>query len=196
MGKFRVTAMAAAGALLFPCASFAQEEPKGMPQLDFNNPLTIAQVVWLAIIFFALYLLLGKWALPQVGEVLQLRAETIAADLEAARIAKAEADAAVAELTAATRQAHGEAQAEIASAVAAAKAEADQQAGVANARLEAQLAAAEHQIADARAAAMGALRQVATDTASVVVHRLTGMTAELPAIDAAVGGLLAARSLA
>ena len=196
MVALRVPAMAAAGTLLFPCAGFAQEAPTGMPQLDFHNPLTIAQVVWLAIIFFVLYLLLAKWALPQVSDVLQLRAETIAADLDAARIAKSEADAAVAELTAATRHAHAEAQGEIASAVAAARAAADQQAGIANARLDAQLAAAERQIAAARAAAMGALRQVATDTASVVIHRLTGMTTDLPAIDSAVGTLLAARAAA
>ena len=44
-----------------------------MPQLDFANPLTIAQIVWLAIIFFTLYLLLSRWALPQVAEVLEVR---------------------------------------------------------------------------------------------------------------------------
>ncbi len=30
-----------------------------MPQLDFANPLTISQVVWMALIFGALYFLLS-----------------------------------------------------------------------------------------------------------------------------------------
>jgi F-type H+-transporting ATPase subunit b len=196
VGRLRVPALAAAGTLLFSCASFAQGEPKGMPQLDFRNPLTIAQVVWMAIIFLALYLLVGKWALPQVSAVLETRAATISADLDAARAAKAEADAAVAELTTATRQAQTAAQAEIASAVAAAKADADKLAVIANARLDAQLADAERQIDAARRSALGALREVASETAGMIVRRLTGIEADQTAIEQAVGPLLAARSQA
>ena len=39
----------------------------GMPQLQFNNPLTTGQVFWGAVIFLLLYLLLGRSALPRVG---------------------------------------------------------------------------------------------------------------------------------
>jgi F-type H+-transporting ATPase subunit b len=186
-------AIATAGSVLFSSAAFAQEQTKGMPQLDFANPLTLSQVVWLGVIFLALYLLLAKWALPQVSEVLAARAATIGRDLEAAQAAKAEADAYVAELTAATRQAHADAQREIADAVEAAKAAAAAQAAEMNARLEAQLVAAERQIAAARATALGALRQVATETATTVVNRLTGMAPDVRAIDAVVGNVLAAR---
>jgi F-type H+-transporting ATPase subunit b len=186
-----------AGILLLTSAAQAAEEAKeGMPQLNFANPLTLAQVVWLAIIFVVLYLLLSRWALPQVGEVLEMRAETIARDLEAARGAKAGADSAVAELTEATRQAQSGAQAEIAGAVAQAKEAAAAQAAVLNARLDAQLTAAEGQIAAARGAALGALRQVATDTAAEVVARLTGNRPDVAAVDAAVGTALAARGQA
>ncbi|HEY2131733.1 MAG TPA: F0F1 ATP synthase subunit B' [Acetobacteraceae bacterium] len=194
LANIRMPAIAAAGFLLTSSTGFAEDQPKGMPQLDFSNPLTISQVVWLVLIFLTLYVLLAKWALPQVSEVLAARAATIERDLDAARDAKAEADAAVAELTAATRQAQASAQAEIDSAVAAARKDAADQAAAANARLQAQLAAAEAQIAAARASALGALRQVATDTASVVVNRLTGMTPDTQAVDAAVGTALAARS--
>jgi F-type H+-transporting ATPase subunit b len=166
-----------------------------MPQLDFHNPLTISQVVWLAIIFFVFYRLLSRWALPKVAEVLQVRADTIARDLDAARAAKVEADRAVAEFTAATRAAQSGAQAEIAGAVASAKEAAAAQAATLNARLEAQLAVAETQIAAARQSALGALRQVATDTAAVVVQRLTGVAAPAPAVDAAVRAALAARNI-
>lgn len=175
-------------------AAPAGEAKGGMPQLDFSNPMTISQVVWLAIIFAVLYGLLSRWALPMVGEVLEMRAGTIAADLEVARAAKADADAAVAEFTAATRAAQATAQAEIATAVASAKEAAAAQAVELNARLDTQLAAAEQRIATARAAAMGALRQVANDTAGAVVVRLTGTAPQADVVDQAVGAALAARA--
>jgi F-type H+-transporting ATPase subunit b len=175
-------------------ATAGEPEGQGMPQLNFRSPLTMSQVVWMAIIFLVLYLLLTYWALPQVDQVLETRARTIAADLDAARAAKAESDAAVAELSEATRRAHTEAQAAIAEALARAKAEAAAEQAQANARLEAQLAAAEQRIGEARTAAMGALREVATDTAQMVVRRLTGRAAEPVAVDAAVATALAARA--
>jgi len=184
------------GSVLVASAAWAEEAKKGMPQLDFHNPLTISQVVWLAIIFLVLYVLLSRWALPQVAGVLEARAATIAGDLEAARRAKASADASIAELTKATQEAQASARAEIGAAVDAAKAAADAQSATLNARLEAQLAAAETQIASARASAMGALRQVAAETTSVVVARLTGASANAGAVDAAVGRALAARGQA
>ena len=164
-----------------------------MPQLDFSNPLTLAQVVWMAIIFGLLYYLLARYALPQVSGVLENRAERIAGDLDSARAAKSQADAAVAEITEAGRRAAAEAQAGISQAVAQAKAEAAEQARVADERLNTQLAEAEGRIRAARTQAMGALRQVATETAAVVVNRLTGQTADAAAIDAAVGSAMQAR---
>ncbi len=187
---------AAACVSFFASVAVAAEAKKGMPQLDFGNVLTKSQVVWLAIIFVLLYLLLSKWALPMVGTVLEKRAATIAGDLQAAQTAKLAADAAVAELTAKTRAAQAGAQAEIASAVDAAKAVATAQAASLNARLEAQLSEAERQIAAARNAAMGALRQVAGETAAVVVARLTGTSPAAATIDTAVGSALAVRGLA
>ena len=173
---------------------FTAHAAEGMPQLDFGNPLTVSQIVWLAIIFVVLYFLLARWALPQVANVLELRAATIGADLEAARMAKIEADGAVAEFTAATREAQSSAQASIAAATTAAKAEAAQQSAVLNERLDAQLAEAEQRIGAARTSALGALRQVATDTASVVVARLTGHSPDAGIVDHEVGAVMAASS--
>jgi len=165
-----------------------------MPQLDFANPLTISQVVWMFLIFGALYLLLARWALPVVGEVLEHREKRILADLDSARIAKEQADAAVAEIAERSRAASAEAQAEIAKAVAAAKAEAAEKARVDNEALERQLAEAEQRIGVARNQAMGALREVAIDTASTVVTRLTGHPADPVSVEAAVGHVMTARA--
>ena len=55
---------------------------QGMPQLQFGNPFLTAQILWGAIIFIVLYFVLARFALPQVSSVLELRAATIAADLQ------------------------------------------------------------------------------------------------------------------
>ncbi len=164
-----------------------------MPQLDFSNPLTLAQVVWMAIIFGLLYYLLARYALPQVAGVVENRANRIAADLDSARAAKVQSDAAVAEITEAGRRAAAEAQSAINQAVAHAKAEAAEGSRAADERLNEQLAVAEQRIGAARASAMGALRQVATETAGMVVSRLTGRDADTAAVEAAVGSVMSAR---
>ncbi len=184
----RIASLATA-VLFLPAAAMAE----GMPQLDFKNPLTTSHVVWGVLIFVVLYLLLSRWALPQVAEVLEMRATAIARDLEAARTAKGAVDAAISELTEATRAAQTGAQTEINRAVDAAQAAAAEQNARLNERLEAQLASAEQQISAARATALGALRQVATETAMNVVGRLTGVAANAQAVDEAVGAALVAR---
>jgi F-type H+-transporting ATPase subunit b len=182
---------------VLPLAAFlllpALARADGMPQLDFANPLTTWQVIWGAIIFILFYLLVSRWGLPQVGNVLEMRAATIANNLDAAGGAKAQADKAVAELNEAIRSAQAGAQAEITRAIDAAKQSAAEQSARLNARLDAQLASAEQQIGAARTAALGALRQVATETASVVIGRLTGAAPDRAALDAAIGAELAAR---
>ena len=118
-------------------------EPKGMPQLDFGNPLLLSQVVWGAVIFVLFYLLCARWVLPRMGAVIEARQASIAGDLETARTAKAQADAAVAELTAARRSAQARAQAQVDTATQEAKSRAAAAAAEGNARLDAQLAQAD-----------------------------------------------------
>ena len=75
------------GAMAQVAAEHAPPEQSsgGMPQLDFGNPWTIAQVVWMLIIFGALYFVMKQYALPQVEGVLAARRARIEADLESAR---------------------------------------------------------------------------------------------------------------
>ena len=169
----------------------AGPEKEGMPQLNFASPLTTSQVVWGAIIFALMYVLLSRWALPQVSSVVDSRNATVSRDLDTARASKTEADRAVAELTAATRRARADAASAVASAAKQAKDQAALQSAAMNERLDAQIAEAETRIGQARAAAMGALRQVAGETATVVITRLTGHAPETAAVDGAVGELLA-----
>lgn len=165
-----------------------------MPQLDFSNPLTIAQVVWMAIIFGLLYYLLSRYFLPQVAQVVDDRAHRIATDLDSARAAKAKSDAAINEISEASRRASAEAQGAIASAINKAKSEALEQSRAADERLNTQLAEAERRIADARSTAMGAVSQVAQDTATAIVARLTGQAPDPEVVKGAVGSAMAARA--
>jgi F-type H+-transporting ATPase subunit b len=179
------------GWILLPAAAMAE----GMPQLDFKTPLTVSQVVWGAIIFVVLYLMLSRSGLPLVASVLDERAAHIGRDLEGARSAKASADAGAEEARRAVAQARSEAQTAVSAALDEAKQSAAAQSEALNARLEARLQEAETQIAQARASAMGALRQVATETTASVVTRLTGTPPDQARLDGAVAAAMAARGV-
>jgi F-type H+-transporting ATPase subunit b len=193
------SALLGAVVLLFPTLASAADAHGnaggGMPQLRFNDPWMHAQVVWLLIIFGLLYYVMAKYALPEVASVLAARRQRIDGDLEAAQAAKSRADAALAQHRAATAEARAEAQAAITTASQQAQAEAAAKAEALNAKLAAQIAAAEERIATARDAAMGALRQVATETTDALVQRLIG-SVDRGAIEAAVQHALAARAAA
>ena len=184
-------ALTLAPLLTLPAAAMAE----GMPQLDFKTPLTISQVVWGAIIFVVLYIMLSRTGLPLVASVLEERATKIAKDLDEARAAKARADDGMREADEATAKARAESQAAINAALDEAKTAAAAQAEVLNTRLEKQLQESETQIAQARASAMSALRQVATETAATVVTRLTGKEPDAGRLDSAIGSALTARGI-
>lgn len=188
----RIVPLAIGGGLSLPASAMAAG---GMPQIDFANPLTISQVVWGAIIFTVLYLLLSRFVLPKVGEVLEERASHIARDLEAARASKEKADSGMAEATQAIARARSEAQTAVNAALEEAKTAAAEQAHILNHQLELKLKAAEAQIAQARVQAMGALRQVAAETAGDVVVRLTGATPDAGRVTDTVGAVMAARGV-
>ena len=166
-----------------------------MPQLDFGNKLLTAQVIWGAIIFAGFYALASRWGLPKVASILEMRADTIARDLNQARDARANADRAVAEQTEARRKAYAQSQAAIAEATQKAKAEAAAMAMEQEAKLDASLAESEASIDQARKAAMGGLREVATDAALAVVARLTGGQPDAVRVQDAVGQVMADRGL-
>jgi F-type H+-transporting ATPase subunit b len=194
----RVMLLAAVAATLPTIAMAASSSAvpvEGMPQLAFGHPeqgrLLVGQVVWQLLIFAALVFLMAQVALPRVGAVIEERHRRIAADLEAAQAAKAEADAAMASHRASTEAARAEARAAVADAVQAAQAESDAKAAALAARLNAQITEAEANIDAARGTAMRAIRGVATDTAEALVARLVGR-ADRAAVEAAVGRALEA----
>ena len=180
-------AVAAAGAAAAP--AFAS----GMPQLQFNNPLTTGQLFWGAVVFLLLYLTLSRSALPRVASVLDERRRRIEGDLDAAKAARTEADQAIEALRRARREAAAESAAIVETVVREARDRAAAAAHETNARLEAEIARAEAGVAAARQAALGSLRAVAAETAQLLVGRLAGGAVDRALVEAKVDGVLAAR---
>jgi F-type H+-transporting ATPase subunit b len=135
-----------------------------------------SQLLWLAVSFVLLYVLMSKIAIPRIGSILAERSKVIGDDLAAAERLKAQSDAAHAAYEKALADARARAQGM-------ANATREQQAReseAAHKRLEAQLnerlAVAEKSIAATRAEAMGHVRAIAADTAAAIVQRLIGKT--------------------
>lgn len=164
----------------------AMKAQSSMPQMNFADPLTTAQVGWMAVIMVVLYIILSRWGLPRIGGVIETRTARIQTDLNVARRSKDDAERAVAELNLAIRNARETSQATIARAVDAAKTQAATGAEALNRKLDAQLADAEARIAAARANAMSALAPIAEDLANTLVQRLTGAAPNPEAIGRAL----------
>ena len=165
----------------------------GMPQLQFGNPLTTGQVFWGAVIFLILYLLLSRSALPRVASVLAERRSRIEGDLDVAQAARHEADRAIDELRRARREAAAEAAGIVDKVVAEARDQAASRTREMNDRLEAEIARAEQAVGIARQAALGSLRGIATDTAQLLVARLTSADADRALVESKVDAALAGR---
>ena len=69
------------------------EHGGGFPPFDAHT--FASQLIWLALAFILLYVLMAKWALPQVGRVIENRQKRIADDIAAAGALKKQSDDAV-----------------------------------------------------------------------------------------------------
>jgi F-type H+-transporting ATPase subunit b len=156
-----------------------------MPQLDPN--VFVPQLVWLAISFVILYLLLARVALPRIGDALEARQDRIAHDLDAASALRTEAEAVLHAYESAMAEARSKAQSEIAGAAEQrAKESAARQAEL-DGRIATQLAEAEKSIAAARGEALASVDALAAEIARAATERLIGGTLDEAAVAAAVG---------
>lgn len=145
-----------------------------------------SQLLWLAITFGLFYLFLKRAALPRIGNILEVRRDRIAQDLDQAARMKDEADAAVAayeqELAEARRKANTIGQDARDKAKAAAEAERRK----VEDKLNGDLAAAEERIASIKRTAMKDVDQIASDTASAIIQQLLGTRVDGKDVAAAV----------
>jgi F-type H+-transporting ATPase subunit b len=145
---------------------------KVFPPLD---PSTFApQLVWLALTFGLLYLILKRVVLPRVGEVIEERGDRIKRDLVQAEKLKTDTEKALANY----EQALGDARAK-AGAIAKTMrekltAEVDKERGKVEAQIAAKLAEAESRIAETKSKALASVGDIASEVAGSIVSRLIG----------------------
>jgi F-type H+-transporting ATPase subunit b len=156
----------------------------------FEQSTFASQLVSLAIAFVALYLIVSKIALPRVGGTIEARQKAVDGDLAAAQKLKGEADDALKAYEAELAAARARAQAIGAETREKLNAQADAERKTLEQRLATKLADAEKTIAATRAAAMGNVRGIASDTAAEIVQQLAGVKPDGKALDSAVDASL------
>ncbi len=163
-----------------------------MPQLDLST--FAPQLVWLAISFVVLYLLMAKLGLPSVGAAIEARRRHREGELDRAAQLRTEAEGVIAAYEAARASAREQAQAtirETTERLAAAAAERQHALAVA---LADRTRAAEREIAAAKERALSEIRNVASDVAASVAAKLTGSAPDAGSVAAAVDRVLTERA--
>ncbi len=163
----------------------------GLPQLDAST--YAPQVIWLAITFAVLYVLMAKVALPRIGHVLEERRYKIDQNLKTAESLKGDAEAAAEAYEGAMADARARA-GDVLGDVRerAAKETAERQAEL-GARLHADIQEAEAGIAAARDKAVAGIRDVAAEVAHSAAEKLAGETVDAGAVRSAVDAALKER---
>lgn len=179
-----VTAAAETAAEIAGEAARHTQESGGLPQLNSDD--FAPQLVWLAIMFGLLYIIVARVAAPRVSEVLSDRQDRIKRDLEAAEDLKSETDAALAEYEKALGDARANASAiakdkrqELANETTAEKAKVE-------ADLNAKLQDAENRISATKTKALASVNDIAGDTAQAIVARLLGQSVDTDEINSAL----------
>jgi F-type H+-transporting ATPase subunit b len=161
-----------------------------MPQLDYHTFLP--QLVWLAIAFVMLYILMSRLGLPKISGVIEGRRQRLDGDLGRAAALKEEAEAALAAYQKALADARATAQEMLRKTGERLAAEAAARQQQLAATLAEQIGAAEQRIAAGKEQALAEIRGIAADVGGAVVEKLTGTAPAgatmLDAVDRALNG--------
>ena len=158
------------------------EDTGAFPPFDtasFGN-----QLIWLAITFGILYLIMSRVALPRIGSVLATRKARIDADLNEADMLRQQTDAAVAKYEADLAAARAGSNAIAEETRQAIKAELDGKRRAVEDNLAHTMGEAEKRIQTTKAEALGHVGEIAAETAQAIVARLVGNVSTEAARDA------------
>ena len=155
-----------------------------MPQLDVTT--FAPQIVWLVITFLAMYFIMAKVALPRIAQVLEERQTRIDDNLEKAAALKKEAEEAAAAYESSLAEARANAQDAVKAVIDAANAEQAKKQDELTEKLNKELDAAEARIAEAKDKALANIKEVSGDVAKATVEKLSGVSVDDAAVDAAV----------
>ena len=147
-----------------------------MPQLKFQD--FPPQLIWLALVFIGLYLLMSRWLVPSIGNVLDARSGRIAGDLAEAKRLKDETSQAISDYEKALSDARSKAGAMAQGERDRLKAEIDAERAKVESQLSGRIAHAEEQIKAAKDTAMGQVHGIAGDTVEALVQERLGIKIE------------------
>ena len=156
----------------------------------FQKETFASQLLWLAICFIALYLIVAKVAIPRVGSIIAERRGKIAGDLAEAVRLKGEADDALAAYEKELADARARAQTIASETRGRLNAEAEKNRKAIERQLNMRLAEADKAIAATKTSAMANVRGIAVETAAAIVARLIGVAPADAAVTAAVEDVL------
>ena len=132
------------------------------------------QLLWLAICFVFLYVVMSRAALPRIGSILESRRVRIEGDLKEAERLRQETERAAAAYEQALADARANAHKIAEETRASIKADIDGKRADVEADLAKRVAAAEANIATSKTAALGNVDSIAAETAVALVERLSG----------------------
>lgn len=159
-----------------------------MPQL--NSADWAPQLIWLAITFIGLYLIMAKVALPRFGAVIEQRRDRIALDLDNAARLREQTEQAIAAYEAAIAEARAKAGGIAQDTRDRLGAETERQRAALEEQLAAKTAEAEAKIGAAKDAAMVQVTDVAAEAAEAIVAKLVGGSVSRAKVNAAVARAL------
>jgi F-type H+-transporting ATPase subunit b len=160
-------------------------EPRGAFP-PFQKDTFASQIIWLAITFGLLYLLMSRLALPRIGSILEQRQGRIDGDLAEAQRLKDRSDEALAVYHKALADARNRAQTMANEERQREAAEAEARRKELDATLRARIAAAEAAIGERKTAAMASVGSIAAEAAAAIVERLIGRAPPAQDVAAAV----------
>ena len=156
------------------------------PFPPFQKETFASQLLWLALAFILLYVLMAKVGLPRVATILAARRARIEGDVAEAQRLRTESEAALAAYEKALADARNRAQTIASETREKLVGEAEQNRKALEVKLNAHLAETEKTIVAAKTAAMANVREVASDAASAIVERLIGTAPAGAAVTQAV----------
>ncbi|TVR97744.1 MAG: F0F1 ATP synthase subunit B' [Rhodospirillales bacterium] len=159
-----------------------------MPQ--FDPAVWSPQLVWLAITFVVMYLLMSRVALPRIGHILEERETRIARNLEKAESLKKQADEAVAAYEQRMADARARAQEALRQARDDAAEDAARRHAELSERLSERISAGEARIAEAEREAIASIRDIAIDVAAGAAQKLLGGRVDRKGVTAATDAAL------
>lgn len=143
-----------------------------MPQLEIND--FAPQLIWLAITFIALYILLARTALPKIANVIEERRDRISRDLDEAAHLKSDTDKAIASYEQALAEARQKAHTIVQEARTKLHDEIEREGQEVDKQIAGKVAAAEAVIDKSKSEALAHVNAVAQETTEAIVDALIG----------------------